>query len=365
MANDVGLWPTEIARRYGLSLDMDGAGQSVGIVAASGGYLPSDLAAAAAAIGRPAAEVIDISVDGAVNAFGGDADADAELALDLQVLSALVPAARIVVYFTGDTQESLAHAIQQAVDDTVNSPSVLSISWGSAERYWPASSAGGAASQPSARDQVQAALGAARDHNMTVLAASGDLLASAGERDGAAHVIFPGSSPLVLSCGGTEPAPTPRAAEAEAVWNEGVTGTGGGISDIFDVPDYQRSIALPLSVNDGRRRRGVPDVAALASSSPGWQIVLGGETTSRAGTSAATPFWAALVVLANAVRGQPLGLVNTHLYANRLMCRPVAHGDNRIDGLGYDAGPDWNACCGLGVPAGGDIVAALAAMPIA
>jgi hypothetical protein len=31
---------------------------------------------------------------------------------------------------------------------------------------------------------------------------------------------------------------------------------------------------------------------------------------------------------------------------------------------GYDAGPGWNACAGLGVPKGADIVVALAAVPI-
>jgi hypothetical protein len=35
------------------------------------------------------------------------------------------------------------------------------------------------------------------------------------------------------------------------------------------------------------------------------------------------------------------------------------------DSTRHDAGPGWNACTGLGVPKGAEIVAALAAVPIA
>jgi kumamolisin len=361
-----GLWPSAIARLYGIPLDQDGAGQAVGVIAVGGGYLPTDMAVAATAANRPVAHVIEVPVDGVTNNFGGGTRADAELALDLQVLAALVPAAQIIVYFSPDSQEGLARAIQQAVTDEINRPSVLSISWGSAEKYWMDLPGDGQdSSRVSARDQVQAALQAARDRKVTVVAASGDELATAGETDGAAHVIFPGSSPLVLSCGGTDPAFSAdrSAIENEKVWNDGSVGTGGGISDIFPVPDYQQKTILPPSFNDGsRRRRGMPDVAAAASPNPGYQIMLHGKPVSMDGTSAATPLWAALVVLANAMRGQPLGLINPYLYANPWVCRRIVCGNNRIDGIGYDASPDWNACTGLGVPVGKDIISALAAM---
>lgn len=351
-----GLWPAAIARLYGVPADLDGDGQTVGIVAGGGGWLPDDLEKAT---GR-SIDVRDISADGTVNMFGGGTDADAELALDLQVLAAVVPAARIVVYFCQGTQGGMAEAIAAAAADEVNRPSVLSISWGSPEQFWHP----GTDEQPSPRERVQAALSAARDRRMTVVAASGDYLATGGVTDGTANVLFPGSSPLVLSCGGTDLTLSAdgSAIVLETVWKDGLFGTGGGISDLFDVPDYQAGIFLPPSFSGERRGRGVPDVAAAASANPGYRILMGGRTLAKDGTSAATPLWAGIIALANAMRGQPLGLINPYLYAHPSFCRPITSGDNKVDDIGYEAGPDWNACCGLGAPVGAEIVQSLAMM---
>jgi kumamolisin len=80
------------------------------------------------------------------------------------------------------------------------------------------------------------------------------------------------------------------------------------------------------------------------------------------GTSAAAPLWAGLIALANAARGAPLGFMHTLLYNNPMLCGQVSQGNNRIDGLGYDAGGSWNACTGLGVPRGRGIIAAASAV---
>jgi kumamolisin len=355
--NGAGLWPDAVARLYGMPADRDGAGQAVGVITLRGGYLPSDLDAAAAGANRPRAVVVDQSVDGVVNDFGTNPSADEELALDLQVLTTTIPAARIVVYFADNTMDSLANAIRLAVNDQANRPSVLSISWGSAETFWP----------EAARNAVQAALEEARDRHVTVIAAAGDELATAGVTDDAdrrANVGFPGSSPLVLCCGGTHPALSQdgTSVATETVWNEGLVGTGGGISDVFPVPDFQSHVDLPPSVNDGGKRRGVPDVAAAASKSPGYRIVLNGVQMVKDGTSAATPLWAALVIMVNAARGQPIGLINPFLYANPGLFRQILTGNNRVDTIGYDAGPGWNACSGLGVPLAAEIIAAVSAV---
>jgi kumamolisin len=53
------------------------------------------------------------------------------------------------------------------------------------------------------------------------------------------------------------------------------------------------------------------------------------------------------------------------LYAKPSLLRPIISGNNRADGKGYDAGQGWSACTGLGVPKGSDIIAALAAVPVA
>ncbi|WP_246799356.1 S53 family peptidase [Bradyrhizobium sp. CCBAU 51753] len=230
---------------------------------------------------------------------------------------------------------------------------MLSVSWGSAEMFWSAS----------ARDAMQGVLADAKRLNVTVLFAAGDELATGGLTDGNAHVWFPASSPYALSCGGTQPATA--GLNEEVVWNEGGTGTGGGISDVFPVPAYQSGLALPPSVNDGAVRRGVPDVAAAAAGTPGYRIVLNGSVMIKDGTSAVAPLWAGLIAIANAGRDLPIGFVNSALYSNAALFRQIEHGNNRVDGKGYDAGRGWNACTGLGVPKGADLVAALGAIPVA
>ena len=111
-------------------------------------------------------------------------------------------------------------------------------------------------------------------------------------------------------------------------------------------------------------RRGVPDVAAAAAGTsrlshrPQWH----GEVKD--GTSAVDPLWAGLIAIANAARGTPLGFVNSALYANPAAVPPDRSGQqSRRAAKGYDAGAGWNACTGLGVPKGADIIAALAATP--
>jgi kumamolisin len=351
-----GLWPNQLAALYGIPLDRDVSTLCVGIVALGGGHLPSDLALATSQMRQAPPVVVDQSVSGATNSFGGGNSFDQEIALDLQVLAGLLPRARIVVYFAPNTTQSLVDAIHQAVFDDVNRPSVLSLSWGSAEKFWT----------PAAREATQAALADAARLRVSVVIAAGDELASGGLVDGRAHVWFPASSPYVLGCGGT--AITLNGGGmigAETVWNENFTGTGGGISDIFPVPAYQTHLVLPPSVNDGGVRRGVPDVAAAAARAPGYRIVVGGQATVKDGTSAATPLWAGLIAIANAERANPIGLVNPMLYADSGLCRAITQGDNRVNGKGYDAGPGWNACTGLGVPDGARVVAALSALQAA
>ena len=353
----LGLWPREIAALYGLPADAKATGQCIGVIAPGGGHLPTDLAAAAAGAGQvPPTAVVDQPAS--ANRFGQDDLADAELAIDLQVLAGVAAGAKLVAYFTGGHISDLAGALHDAVFDTVNRPQVLCVSWGSSEDVWP----------DDVRLTVQAALRDAVRLKVAVVAAAGDYLATGGFTDGKAHVYHPASSPYVLACGGT--APTLDAAGArivgEAVWNDGLaaTGTGGGISDKHPVPAYQAALALPPSANAGAPAgRGVPDVAAAASALPGYSVILNGQRIGKAGTSAATPLWAALLALANARRASPLGLPHDVLYGAAGVCREITAGDNRYGGLGYDAGPGWNACTGLGVPNIAQVLDALAAAP--
>jgi len=349
-----GLWPRDIARLYGIGAPRGGAGECIAIIAARGGYLPADLARAAEGSGAPFPQVIDVSVDNGRNRFSGGTIEDQEVALDLQVIGAIAPAARIAVYFTDDSEQGLADAVLAAVHDVTNKPSVISISWGVGEDRW----------SQFALDVMNNALTDAMKLGITVVAAAGDQLATNGEGDDLVHVNYPASSPHVLGCGGTRFSLSAdgTAIAEEVIWKEGSLGTGGGVSALFEVPDYQANAGVPPSFSTGKRGRGVPDVCAVAAFANGYRIVVNGKTLVQGGTSAVAPLWAALVALINAQRGRPLGRLNAALYADQTLCRRIVRGDNMAGTIGYAAGPGWSACGGLGAPIGSALLAKFTAV---
>jgi kumamolisin len=354
-ATGQGLWPTEIAELYGIPTEMDAPGECVAVLALEGGFRDSDLATARSNMKRPSASnVTRCYVQGGPNDYPG---VDTELALDLQVLAGIVPSARIVVYFSFNKESCLEQTVKKVLRDGKNHPHVLSISYGGME---------GIKFTEQGCRALDGIFGTAGQYGVTVVAAAGDGLATCGQT-GSAHVMFPASSSSVLACGGTQIvlAPDGKTISDEKVWNEEstCTGTGGGISDFFAVPNYQQTITLPASCNDGQIRRGLPDVAALASQSPGYKIVLNGDVTVEDGTSAATPLWAALIAIANAKRGRALGSIHNFLYQHPQLFRPITEGDNRWSGIGYFAGSGWNACTGWGVPKGLEMINGLSQMP--
>jgi kumamolisin len=338
----LGLFPSAFGALYGMATGGRGAGQCIALIEPKGGYRPEDLTAACSAMNVPVPSVTIVSVGGGRNAYGADSDADKEVSLDLQVVAGIAPQARIAVYFTPNSDTGIADGVANAVHDRTNRPSVIIITWGEAELNWP----------PAARNSLDAVLHDAVRLGITVVAAAGDSLATAGLID-AAHVVYPASSPYVLSCGGTQIGidQAASAITAEVVWNknDGATGTGGGVSDFYGVPAFQLKANLPPSVNDGRRGRGVPDIAAAASEINGYRIVLGGAEVVTGGTSAAAPLWGAFIALLNERRGHSLGFVNDTFYQKPTLLRAITSGNNMAFGIGYQAGPGsgWNACTGL------------------
>src|SRR5262249_25257382 len=157
--------------------------------------LPDDLALAAQHIGAPFPEIADVSVDTGRNRFGRAPLADQELALDLQTAAAVAPAAKLVVYFTDNSEQGLAEVRLARGQRPDPHPHVVSISWGASEIEWGAFS--------NAFDVMNSALEDSVKLSVVVIAAAGDQLATNGEDDGLVHVNFPASSPYVLSCGGT------------------------------------------------------------------------------------------------------------------------------------------------------------------
>ncbi len=82
---------------------------------------------------------------------------------------------------------------------------------------------------------------------VTITVAAGDSSGSADSvNDGKVHVDFPASSPYVLACGGTRLVVGANGELTETVWHDSSTSaTGGGVSDVFPLPDYQAAANVP------------------------------------------------------------------------------------------------------------------------
>jgi kumamolisin len=350
--------PLDVARLYDFPQGLDGSGQCIAIIELGGGYRTFDLNAYFRSLDLPTPKVSAVSVDGGKNSPSLPWTADAEVMLDIEIAGAVAPGAAIVVYFAPNSEQGFIDAITTAVHDTVNKPSVISISWGATESEW---SAQGLVAMDQAF-QDAAALG------VTVCCASGDAGSSDqnpeyGTPDGLAHVDFPAASPYVLACGGTRLLAAGGAVDSETVWNEDAqsSATGGGISDVFDLPAYQDAAQVPRSANPGGRiGRGVPDVAGNASQATGYRVRVDFLNFVVGGTSAVSPLWAGLVARFNQHLGTPVGWLNPLLYgpvAGSGAFRDITEGNNGA----YAANGGWDACTGWGAPVGSRLLAVLAA----
>ena len=248
-----------------------------------------------------------------------------EIALDVQWVHATAPLARLVLIEAPDAGVgSLSKAVTLA---NKMGTGVVSMSFGAAEGSWTSS-----------YDSAFATAG------MSYLAATGD--------NGAA-VSWPSVSTKVVAVGGTTLSYS-SGARSETTW----TGTGGGTSAYVALPSYQSGTI------GGYAKRAVADVAFNADPNSGQYVALiaQGSTTTRwvsaGGTSLATPQWAGLLAVANAMRvasskallGQPhaalyqqIGAVPTQYAA---AFKDVSSGSNGtcttcIAKTGYDTPTGW------------------------
>jgi kumamolisin len=339
--------PAQVARLYNFP-EGTGQGQTIAIIELGGGFRTEDLQAYFGELGIPLPSVSAVSVDGGQNAPTGDPrSADAEVMLDIEAAGAVAPGADIVVYFAPNSSQGFLDAITTAVHDTANRPSVISISWGTAEEHWT-------------RSALLAMEGAFADAGLlgvTVCAAAGDGGSADGIADGSAHADYPASSPHVLGCGGTKLAASSGVISSEVVWNDGLGATGGGLSKIFPVPAYQSA----AGVANGNRR-GVPDVAGDADPDTGYLVRIDGAEFIIGGTSAVAPLWAGLVALMNENLGESAGFLHPYLYKQPAAAtfRDITEGSNDVSGLGlFAAGPGWDPCTGMGTPDGARLLAAV------
>lgn len=206
----------ELAKLYDMPANLDGKGQTIGLVELGGGFSDADLDSYFAKLSIPKPQVEWVSVDGTKNQPDNSPNsADGQVTLDIEVAGAVAHGAAIKVYFAQD----IAAAVRKAAADKVT---VISISWGATESDW------GVQAVNRTNDELQAAA----LQGVTILCASGGSGAGDGIDDGEPHADFPASSPWVLAVGGTALKASAEGIASEVVWNDGSAATGGGVSGI-------------------------------------------------------------------------------------------------------------------------------------
>jgi kumamolisin len=361
-----GVASTAFARRYNFpqtyqGQTLDGTGQTIAIIELGGGFRSSDLKVYFNEIATPSPAVTAIAVDHAGNKPTTPDSDDGEVMLDIEIAGAVAPKAKFAVYFAPNNgDQGFIDGISAAVHDSERNPSVISISWGGPEST--TDSQGIAA--------FHELFVAAAAVGVTVCVASGDhgtADSDAADWDGKIHVDHPAVDDMVLACGGTQI----DASGNDVVWNDGTPfdksvpggggwASGGGISEVIAVPAYQANAHLPVSIDSGKPGRGVPDIAMSATN---YYTRVDSSEGASGGTSAVAPLMSALIALLNQARKKNVGFLNPTLYANASagVVHDVTVGTNAITNTvkGYNAGPGWDACSGLGTPDGAAILGKL------
>jgi subtilase family serine protease len=304
-----------------------------------------------------------------------------EETLDVEMIHAIAPAAAIRVILFTPTSLSTARGYIGDLIDTMRigasgpfAGNVISSSAGTGENCWTRAEVA----------RLHRALRAAREHHVTVVAATGDIgpVAETCTVSGSSFtpvrgVTLPASDPLVLAAGGTSLTASHKTGAyiREIAWglpygDPGTTfqASGGGFSKFYSRPGYQNG-------TNSSAARGVPDVSGDASGHTGMALVISdnGQNTIRnsGGTSATAPFWAGLIAVADQYAGHSLGFVNPALY--RIARGPRYHqafhdittGNTTVKFpprtfRGYRAAPGWDAATGLGSPDASVLVPLLA-----
>jgi kumamolisin len=341
-----GMDPELVASAYDvaplLSLGDDGIGLSIAI-ASFQHFDDGDVATYASRFGvkGPAPEHVAVSGGATVS---GDDEAD----LDVEVVRAIAPAAQVLVYEAPSTDLGEVELLNRIVASGVR---VASMSWGQCD-----TSADGVSG--SYRQAVERALEEAAAAGTTFFIASGDSGAYDCQRDDFSDhqlsVDFPSDTPFDVSVGGTLlSVDTDGGYAGESAWNDPFeyAGGGGGIDNRDARPTWQADYKIGSASG-----RGVPDVSAAASGGSPWDLELAGQRMPASGTSAAAPFWAAAMLLAEqyaAAGAHPGGcFLAPVLYTLAETHQPFAAFHDVISGSNryYPARPGWDYATGLGSP---------------
>lgn len=346
------LTPDDLVSAYNLTplrqSGLDGSGQTIAIPEIDT-FSMSDVQAYDQAFGITPGPIRVIRVGRGANSTSP------EPVLDIEVLHAIAPRARILVYEGRADLQSIANTFNQIVND--NAAQVVSISLGACERQLDPSTA---SAFLSALDDT---FSRAQAQGMSVLVASGDNGAYDCGND-QLSVGAVAANPYVTAVGGTALFLDGNGGYGrEAGWEgplEGA-GSGGGVSVYYRRPSWQQGPGVSNRFSTGGRE--VPDVSAVADPLTGYAIRYRGQWQIVGGTSASTPLWAGIIALANQRARTHLGFLNPALYrlGAGASASQVYHDVTLGGNLYYDATRQWDYSTGWGSPDAAQLVPALIA----
>jgi kumamolisin len=342
-----------------------GSGRTLGIVTLAN-FTQSDAFSYWTRVGLTVASdrITVVNIDGGPGA-PSDLSGSDETTLDVEQSGGIAPGAKIIVYMAPNTDQAFLDAFARAIND--NKADTISVSWGEWEGF---------EQQSGFTDSLHQLLLKAGMQGQSFFAAAGDSGAFdvdgelSNVQDGGVTVDYPASDPAITAAGGTtlagkqqfiingHPRPIVINVPKERVWGwdylnplckalkeDPVTcgifpvGGGGGVSLVFNLPDYQTvmkkkgtapimgietsakgQVVQGTPLPAGFAGRNVPDISANADPGTGYSLdytsdVQGfGTDTFFGGTSFVAPQLNGVTALLCQKANGRLGLLNGPLY---------------------------------------------------
>jgi kumamolisin len=262
-----------------------------------------------------------------------DENSALETQLDAEFSGMIAPAASVHVFTSATNDDAGELAMFTAILDD-NRAKVANYSWGSCE----------STVTPQHVAEMSRVFARAVAQGVNIFVASGDS-GSDSCQNGSIAADWPTANPDVVSVGGTTLSLGQNI--VETAWS----GSGGGISGIWDLPKYQTQLGAVFN------KRSYPDVAFNADPASG-QAVYGhysGKATWLVigGTSMAAPQWAGFLALVGEARSNhkkpSLGFLNPLIYSfsdleRASLFHDVVSGSNGA----YQSSLGWDAVTGFG-----------------
>ncbi|WP_162005615.1 S53 family peptidase [Dictyobacter vulcani] len=308
-SSSFGLTPQDLWKLYNLPGKDGGQGQLIAeVIDGSIPTMETDLNGYSKRFGLPQCTVASgcLTIQNQGNSYIPKGDDPAEGILDVEIMHAVAPRAKILLYIMRTDNTSIA----SGPNNIIKKPGLRSINMsygfeGNGKRF--------------------EALYDDNPNHVAMFAASGD--------EGYGNITPPSVYPGVIAVGGTVVNGT-----NETAW----AGSGGGLSKLYPEPDYQQSYGIPQAKGD----RGNPDVAAVGGTP--MSIYEMGRWQGETGTSVSSPIWTGIAALVD----KPI--TNELLYGLAKVepnsFKDITSGTNGKCGFYCTARPGYDYVTGLGTP---------------